>query len=216
MNTGSFSRFLAANPPERAQPVTDPSLVTTIEDEFGITIPGALDALWSIVGTGYLGERRLFVYPVTHVSGRGEPGRDIVSWNRDPGWRLLYPEPAKGGPLFFAETCFGDQIGYRSEEDRTIPILLVLDTCESFVIGDDLEDLFTTVLTDPFGIIDPARWTGVRSALGPLENSTHYAPIVSPLVGGSDSIDNFQLIDAVVHMRTAIAEFDALSRLDLA
>ena len=115
--------------------------------------------------------------------------------------------------MWFAETCFGDQLGIRWEGRKEIPILFSMDTFESFVVADSVRSLFEETLADPFGLIDPVRWESVRRALGPLAESAHYAPVVSPLIGGTASESNFVMIDATVHLRTAMAEYGAINEI---
>jgi hypothetical protein len=115
-------------------------------------------------------------------------------------WRAVYPPASSGGPIFFAETCFGDQIGWRNSEGVDTPVLFTPDTFETFVLAKSMSELFDRVLADPFAVVDPDRWGQVRAIHGELRPGNHYAPVVSPMVGGSDRPGNFMQLDAFAHL----------------
>ena len=70
--------------------------------------------------------------------------------------------------------------------------------------------LFTDVLVDRYAFTDPERTQGVVKRLGQLPPGQHFAPIVSPFVGGSGRPDNFMIETPNVHLRTAIAEYKSV------
>jgi len=198
-----FGPFLASYPPEiDVKPCDAHAFANAISMEFGVRVPDHLVALWGEVGVG-----RFRAGALTFL---GPEDDGLVAWNREPFWRRIYPPPGNGGPLFVGETCFGDQIGFRVDSGRTIFVLFLPDTFESFVLTDDPERLFDGVLADPEGLIDAAHLRAVRRAVGPLPPGHHYAPVLSPLLGGSRDPDNYMSLDRRAHLVAATAEWEAL------
>ena len=204
-----FEKFSQAYPrdPNSHQPIDAATLTAFSQDVLGVASPSALRHFWEEIGSGYFGERVLFVFgDGTQTS----PRESFQDWNTKDFWTGVYPPPAQGGPVFFAETCFGDQLGFRWDGDNLIFVLFVVDTFEAFVVARDDDDLFERVLTDPTALVDKERFRMTRERLGPLKGGMHYAPLVSPLVGGTGDIDNMCLETANVHFRTAIATYGAI------
>ena len=111
MPTDDFSGFLSANPPEETgNSGVRTHVSSTVEASIGVKVATALSAFWMVAGTGYFGDRRLYFQTLPEGPKPNPGSRDIESWNGDSSWRLLFPEPSRGGPVFFGETCFGDQI----------------------------------------------------------------------------------------------------------
>jgi len=201
-----FEAFLKACPPE-AQP--DPqfrpeSVERYIADALKVAVPDALSAFWRACGSGYFGDRMLYFFGSDSAAA---PRPSLAEWNGQTFWRVVYPLPEDSGPVFFAETSFGDQLGFRWEAGRCIFMLFLIDSFEAFVISDDGRHLFEEVLTDRYALVDRARHEAVRARLGALPAGMHYAPIVSPILGGSGDPGNFALETPKVHFATAIHAF---------
>lgn len=186
-------------------PVDSRALAHRVSSEFRISLPPELVEFYRHHGAGYYGRNEICLLGLQPLMG----GRDdLIAWNKSSFWAEIFPQPVDGGPLFFAETCFGDQIGFRWEGGQAIPLIFAVDTFESFVIGDTLKDALETALADP-DLIDQARLTSISARLGPLPFGQHFTPIVSPMVGGSDAPDNFDIISPRIHLHTALATFRA-------
>jgi hypothetical protein len=203
----NFNQFLAAFPDlgESYKP-DSPRLLREVEREFEVEVPGTLARFWDEVGAGYFGERELYFF-----ADATQPRDSLLAWNRKEFWRDICPPTSDGGPLFVAETCFGDQLGYRHEGGRCLVTFFSVDTFEGFIVAESLEELFTEVLADRYALTDPARLEAVARALGPLPPGKHYAPLVSPLAGGSDDPSNFHIVTPDVHFTTAVATYRALN-----
>lgn len=205
----SPDRFLRAFPRDDRnwQPIDAAYLEAQVQDAFAVTVPSALVEFWERVGAGYFADRELYVFG----DGKVPMDRDcLVEWNRKDFWLEIYPRPSQGGPVFFAETCFGDQIGFRWEGEQCPAVLFVPETFEAFVLADSPRSLFASVLDERYACTDPDRLRRVAARLGPLPEGMHYVPNVSPLVGGSDDADNFTVETPNVHMRTALALYKSL------
>jgi hypothetical protein len=157
------------------------------------------------VGSGYFAERELFIFGDESLAGRDS----LLEWNSKNYWRKILPSPIDGGPVFFAENCFGSQLGFRWQEGCATGYFLDVDTCEAFKVSDSLDELFGSVLTDRYALTNPELLVGVRAVVGGLADGMHYAPIVSPLVGGRSIPGNYHLETANVHLRTSIATWEA-------
>jgi hypothetical protein len=201
--------FVKEYPPEREQSFNGATLAATVTKTFGVKVPRSLIRFWNQAGYGYFSDRELnFFGP----DGPGKCARSLVSWNSLPCWADLLNPPSQGCPVFIAETCVGDQIGFRYGSDGSCKaVLLAIDTCELFVMTPDFADLIPHLLSDPHTIVDPELLAILRQQLGPLPNDSHYAPIVSPLVGGSFAPTNYHIETAVVHVGTVIATWKALT-----
>jgi len=185
-------------------------LARSIQERFRVTPPPELVSFWREVGSGYFGNRELLFLGDAPTPGQE---RDVVGWNELPFWNDLFAvSPEQGRPLFFAETCFGDQLGFRHRDGECSAILLEPDTLQKFVVAEAFSALFSEVLTERFALTDRERLEELQQRLGRIPDGWHYAPIVSPLVGGSDDFDNFHVESAQVHLTTAIATFRSVSR----
>lgn len=203
-----FDEFLMAFTPERTRSGSAATTMSAkVAEELGSPVPREIERFWSEVGTGYFGERVLYVFG-------DEPGaaRDtLIDWNRKDFWDGIYPPPSSGGPVFFAETCFGDQLGYRWEPSgEPVYVLFCVDTFDAFAVERGEGKLFSSLLVERHALMDEDRYKAVRALLGPLRSGMHYAPVVSPFFGGTGQPDNFCLETANVHFRTAIATYRAM------
>lgn len=205
-----FSSFLLKNPPAGHNDLLNAiQLSLLIQTEFGIKPPDELVSFWQQVGAGYFGQRILYFF----TDSEHEAVRDsLVTWNKKDFWREIYPPAIQGGPIFFAETCFGDQIGFRLVEGQHIYILFCIDTFEAFVIAQSAQALFELLAQDRFALVDEARYNAVSQRLGGLQAGMHYAPLVSPLIGGGKDATGFAIETPNVHFRTALATWQALNR----
>lgn len=186
----------------------DASLLTKlVEREFGVCVPSEIKEFWTKFGSGYFGNRMLYFFG----DGAASESRDsLIEWNQKNFWPQVYPAPKDGGPVFFAETCFGDQLGFRWEGDNCLYILFCVDTFDAFVIAKSGTELFDQVLADRYSLVEGDRYDAVLNKLGPLQKGMHYAPFVSPMVGGTGDAENFCLESPNAHFRTAIATYQAL------
>ena len=201
-----FQGFLGAFPRNQVtSPVNADALANEISAAFEVEVPSILAEWWNEVGSGYFADREFFVFP-DRTAG---VGRSIVDWNSASCWRKILPAPKEGGPIFFAENCFGNQLGFRWHDGRAIGYLLDVDTFEAFTAAETLAHLFDDVLINRYALTDPRLLAGVRDLLGTVPDDTHYAPLVSPLVGGRLVPQNYQLETANVHLRTSIATWEA-------
>ncbi len=203
-----FEGVLRAFPPIRhtIQKLDTTQLARDVKDRFSVEVPAALIEFWTFVGAGYFGERELCIFGERRLEG----GRDsLLEWNSSELWLGVFPPARQGGPLFFAETCFGEQIGFRWESNNCIPILFSVDTYESFVIGESVAAALEKTLADR-SLVEQDRVREIKRRLGELSFGMHFAPIVSPLVGGSSSPDNFDVVPAHLHFRTAVALHESL------
>jgi len=177
-----------------------------VQTELGVKVPVEIRKFWNEQGSGYFGERALYFFG----DGSKEQPRDsLMSWNGKDFWREIYPSPREGGPVFFAETCFGDQLGFRWEDNQCLYILFCIDTFDAFLISRDGAELFNTILADRMSLLDEARYKSVCGHFGSLPLGMHYAPIVSPMVYGTGELENLCLETPNVHFRTALATFKA-------
>jgi hypothetical protein len=207
----NLERFKAAFPtdPQIHADVDGERLWSAVVNTFAVKLPMTIRHVWELVGSGYYGERLLYLFG---DGRRSLPRASLVEWNAEAFWREIYPPANQGGPIFFAETCFGEQIGARLEANMWVPILFIPDTFETFRLADDFESLFERVLVGRYAIDDPDRVARVIRELGPPKPGMHYAPIVSPMVGGGDDAGNFHLETPSVHLRTALATFQAVAQ----
>jgi hypothetical protein len=204
---GRFSRFLDVFPKQSNcwRPINAENLSEELGELYSVHVPEDLKEFWAEVGSGYFGETEIFVFRC----GRGDDS--LIAWNQRDFWRRIFPNRPQGSLVFFAETCFGEQIGMRMEEDSAdwVPVLFVVDTFEVFRLARTVGSFLDEVLPDR-DFIDQARLHQVRQRIGGLPIGAHYAPIVSPLVGGSADAENVTVESRNAHMRTALAIFDSL------
>jgi hypothetical protein len=203
----SFRPFLAAYPPTpgHSHPVDGVSLAESIEERFGIAVPGALQLFWLRVGAGAFGGGEIYVFG---DAGAALPGPEVHEWNAAPWWRSVYPMPKGGGPFFFGQTAFGDQLGFRWQGSVALPELFMPDTMEVFLLGRDLDELLGELLVARGALCDSERLARAAKQCGPLPPGQHYAPDVSPLRGGTD--ESFHVISAEAHLTAAISGWEAM------
>lgn len=206
-----FEKFSHAFSPETgSRGVIDvPALTKFIETDLGVRCPIELIEFWKAFGSGYFGGRILYFFGDGNSS---EPRDSFMAWNKKDFWPLIYPTPKNGGPVFFAESCYGEQLGFRWEGENCVFILFSVDTFEAFVIAKNGTELFDSLLVDKYAILDEQRFDAVLARLGPLQSGMHYSPLISPMVGGSGSAENFCFETPNVHFRTAIATFQSKYR----
>jgi len=185
------------------------ALINFVETELGVSVPREVIAFWEDIGAGYFGDKVLYVFGDESVK---QPRDSFKDWNKKDFWQLVYPSPKDGGPVFFAETCFGDQLGFRWDGDQLIYILFCVDTFEAFAVAENGTELFEYLLSDRHALLDKQRFIAVHERLGPLQNGMHYAPIVSPMLGGQGDVENFCFETPNVHFRTAISNFVSIQQ----
>ncbi len=208
-----FRPFRAAYPPDERlhRRVDGERLAGLITSEFGGHVPAELIAFWSEMGAGYFGQRELYFFD---DGEGGMPRPSIIEWNKKPFWVERWPENRPGQLLFFAETCFGEQIGFSSHDDMFSVHLCCFDTGENYLVTQSFQSLFEEELAKQHVFVDPDILDAVSQALGPLPGGMHYAPIVSLMFGGSDHPSNFHFESPDVHLITAIATLKAGFRCD--
>ena len=203
-----FEKFKTTFSPEQSKISVDTvSLAQFAKETLQINIPVAVLAFWNEMGSGYFGERMLYVFGDEVLK---RPRDSFQDWNTKDFWAKIYPFPREAAPGFFAETCFGNQIGFRWEGDQVIYLLFCIDTFEAFVIARSDSELFEEVLGDQYAFEEEGRLRAVRKALGDLRDGMHYAPVVSPLIGGENKVENICLETANVHFRLAMATYEAI------
>lgn len=207
MVADGFGRFLDAFPPiaSLSWSVSADALAGDVQRELGVAVPPTLRAMWRAVGAGTFGPDRDLCF-FGAGAGPGERA-SLVEWNRRAFWREIYPPPLSGGPVFFAENPFGECVGFRYDGNRALAVLLVVDVFESFVLTDRFETLFEEVLVTRDAITDPVRLGAVTARLGPCPPGRHFAPIRSPLLGGTDDSDNFAIVTPDAHFERAVAAY---------
>jgi hypothetical protein len=204
-----YEQFTAAFPPDNtaANLVDAVKLSDAVFGEFGVAPPPEIVTFWKALGSGYFGGKVLYFFGDAEIGGARD---SLVAWNKKNFWRQVFPSPKEGGPFFFAETCFGDQLGFRFADQGVFYTLFCVDTFESFVIASSGAELFETVLTNRYVLLDERRLEMVQKRLGPLRTGMHYAPLISPLAGGAETPENYVFETPNVHFRTSIATFFAL------
>ncbi len=203
-----FEKFKSAFPAEQSKISVDTHSMTRFAGEkLRVKVPAALVSFWDELGSGYFGDRMLYFFG-DEVAMRQ---RDTFQeWNTKDFWSKVYPSPHEGGPVFFAETCFGNQLGFRWEGEQLVYVLFCIDTFEAFVIAGSDNEFFDEVLGDRYAFEEKDRVHEIRNALGALKDGMHYAPLVSPLVGGENKVGNICMETANVHFRLAIATYEAV------
>ena len=204
-----FAKFIQAFPREQGwiASINEELRTTEIEGELECKIPQEVKDFWRSVGSGYFGDRVLYFFG---NRSEGAPRDSLIEWNRKDFWRNVYPPAREGGPIFFAETCFGDQLGFRWDKNGALVyVLFSVDTFDAFAVAQGEGQLFNEILTNRYALLDEMRYDAVRAQLGVQEIGMHYAPLISPMLGGKGTADNFCLETPNVHFRTAIATFMA-------
>jgi hypothetical protein len=205
----SFKSFLTAYPPTPGQtkPVDGVSLAESIEEKFGVPVPGALQLFWLRVGAGVFGGGEIYIYG---DAGSDLPGPEVIEWNAATWWRSVYAPPAKGGPFFFGQTPFGDQLGFRWHGNVALPELFMPDTMEVFLLGKDVDELLHELLAAPGALCDLERLHRASQQCGQVPPGMHFVPDVSPLQGGTD--DSFHVESPVSHVTRAVAQWNAIQK----
>ena len=130
-----FENFLNAFPQEHefSAPVNWASLAGQIQRELGCVVPEEIVSFWREIGAGYFGDRVLYFFG---DQVEGAPRDSLLAWNGKDFWRSIYPLPRDGGPVFFAETCFGDQLGFRRESNgELVYVLFSVDTFDAYTVA---------------------------------------------------------------------------------
>ena len=199
----NFNIFLKSFPKSEKHnyPVNIELAKECITDYFKIVVPDSLLEFWDRVGSGYFGANDLYFFGDGSVQ---MPRESIFEWNNRKFWHSIYPKPKDGGPFFFAETCFGDQIGFRYENDKIIILLFVIDIFESFVLSHDFDHFFSGVLNDKYALVEPSLLNSVNKKFGHVTDGMHYSPIISPMIGGNLDSDNFTMETPSIHFAQAI------------
>ncbi len=197
----TFRSFLAAYPPVAGvtRRLDGVSLAEEIEDRFGVSVPGALQFFWLRVGAGSFGEGELYVFG---DSQSNLPAPDLIGWNESAPWRPIYAEPRAGGPFYFAQTPFGDQLGFRWEKGAALPELFQPETLESFVLAADLDELLCDLLVTPGALVDTDKLLRAHSQLGPIPPGKHY--VADPTLNGH-APDTFHIETAEAHLLAAVS-----------
>jgi len=203
-----FEKFLSACPAEtdKKMPVDSVRITRYIEETLHVKVPDEIKLFWDNCGCRYFGGRVFYVF------GDGSypmPRDSLIDWNSRDFWPKIYPSPQEGGPVFFSETCSGDQIGFRWSGKDCVYILFCIDTFEAFTVAHGTVELFDRILADRYALLDEIRFDTISSKLGVLREGMHYAPIISPMLGGAGEIENFGFETPNVHFRTSIAAFEA-------
>lgn len=203
-----FEKFIVAYPPElvKKEPIDVDQMSRFVETELGVSLPREVKSFWDTVGSGYFGSRVLYVFGDGFIV---QPRDSFQDWNKKDFWPSVYPAPKDGGPVFFAETCFGDQLGFRWEGTTCVYVLFCIDTFEGFALSKSGSQLFGNLLAEKYALLDEDCFRTAFQHLGPLETGMHYAPIVSPMLGGGSNAGNFCFETPNVHFRTSIATFYA-------
>jgi hypothetical protein len=198
----TFRSFLEAYPPVKGltRPLDGVSVAEKVEEKFGIDVPGALQFFWLRVGAGLFGDGEIYVFGDESTL---MPDPELMRWNALAPWRSLYPEPREGGPFYFAQTAFGDQLGFRWENKVALPELFLPETLESFVLAADLEELLCDLLVTPGALCESDRLVRARGDAGPISPGRHYVP---DLVNGKPS-GRFHIESAEAHVSAAIARW---------
>lgn len=183
-------------------------LAKEITRQFSVAVPDPIIGFWERVGVGYFGQREFFFFGDRQVFGQ----ESLIERNSRVKSSGLFPLPVEGGPVVFAETCFGDQLCWSGNSSDGECLLIAVDTMTPYVVAGTAFELFDSVLSERNSLIDPDRYAGVQKACGPLRDGLTYAPILTPLAGGEDVGSNFHLESSVVHWETAVAMSKALRR----
>jgi hypothetical protein len=198
----SFKTFLAAYPPvaDQTRQIDGVSLAELIEERFEIPVPPTLQLFWLKVGAGTFGHGELYIFGDEES---GLPGPQVLAWNAEPFWRSIHAEPRRGGPFFFGQTPFGDQLGFRWENDVALPELFMPDTMEVFVLGKDIDELLHEGLSAPGALCDLERLYRATQQCGTVPPGQHLVPYAAEFTGGTD--DSFHVEPPAAHLDRAIA-----------
>lgn len=189
-------------------PGVDPSYVATLNKICGITLPVDHEnvLLQSNGLMGYGGYLRIFgIYNKKSV--------DILEWNDDNFWKFSWNGRCSKY-LCFAETAWGDQYAYDLDGLRLgyspvylLDCLSMTPTAVSNNFIEFLEIEFIRSSREPYDTM----MVEARKAFGDLDIGEHLVYSVSPLLGGTESIDNVHKMNARSAM---ICNGDIASQLD--
>jgi len=207
MKYPGFKRAFAADPDLTFKIDADETAMV-LSASLGVEVPAKLVDFWGDVGGGYFGNRTLYVF-----GGETESRDSVLEWNARDYWARLFPPARAGGPVFFAETCFGLQIGFRWENDAAVGCILDVDTLTMYSVEGRFDRMLDREFSERQSFYDPDLLDDVLRRLGPQKPGMHYAPIVTPLVGGLLSAENYQLEAPQSHLRRTIATWETLSDL---
>jgi len=179
-------------------PAAEPSTIGKFSISYGLTLPlQHLEVLsWSNGVEAYAGYVRLF-------GVNTEEAIDSVLWNDYDYWKFAWDQRCSDF-WCFGETAWGDQYAYSIDSlkrERDSPVYL-LDAvsmtpqvlCASFL--EFFEGEFIRVARAPYD--DMIRFA--RDKFGPLDPKQHLVYIPSLLLGGQESIDHVQTMEARVAM----------------
>jgi hypothetical protein len=209
-NEQPFAKFLAAFPRHRTLSVDADALRAEVLAVFGVKPPSQLVEFWRLIGCGAFADGEFYLFG---TGERGEWRDSLVAWNNKPFWRDWFAPPNKRGPLFFAETCFGYQLGFHYEKRRCVPTLFAISTMETYILADDFGKLFDQVLTERFAVIEPDHLNAARQGAGQLPKGKWYCPALSPLLGGSGAPGNWLVMSPSAYVKCAFAEHEVSSLL---
>ena len=194
----AFNGFRKAFPSveDTHRPIEGAPLARQVHDAFGIAVPELLVDFWSQIGGGYFADRELYVF----TDADDGPRHSLVAWNSLDVFRSMFPRRPEGPPVFFAETCCGMQLGFHWEDGNAVACLLDIESFEMFRAAETMHELFASILCDRYALVDPELLPQLKERLGLLPDGMHYAPIVSPLLGGSMRVENHDFEPARVHL----------------
>jgi hypothetical protein len=181
------------------------ALRDAVQREFGVPVPARIVDFWTELGSGYFGDRELFFFGDGSTQSPRDP---LVAWNAKDFWSEIFEVPNLR-PIFFAETCFGYQIGWRYENGQPVIELFSPDTFKVFSITDNVDDLFARVLAVRHSLARPGP---LVKELGNLPDGMHFAPILSPLLGGKQILGNMHAETPNVHLRVSLATLKAVRK----
>jgi len=202
-----FRKAFAADPDLRFAIDADET-ADSLSMTLGIYVPAPLIEFWREVGGGYFGNRTLYVF-----GGEAHSRDTVMDWNTREYWARLFPLPRAGGPVFFAETCFGLQIGFRWESGIPVGCILDVDTLTMYRVEGRFDDMLEREFAERQSFLDPDLHAAVAARLGPLKEGMHYAPLVTPLVGGGHDAANYHFEAPDLHLRGTVSTWESLQYL---
>lgn len=207
----TLTRFLETYPPhlENHEAIDGAAMAASIRSSFGVAVPDDMICFWNTVGAGYFGERELYFFGAVDTG----PRPSIIDWNRQDFWdTLLTTPPWDGGMFFFGETCQGlqlallqDERSFGAEQNSLVCCLFDVDTMRVYRVADSFRELMEDILVSRFAIVDEDLFMELSRRLGSLPAGMHYAPIISPILGGTLDPSNFHLETPNVHLQTTAA-----------
>ena len=177
-------------------------LYARVWERFHFKLPHDLLLFLSRQGAGYFADRELYIFG---NQGDSLYRESLLDWNSRPFWGEIFPAPDRGGPIFFAETCFGDQLGIIRRSRFAPVILFLVDSGLTLLLAKDLAGFCDKVLTSRFALLDYNLLKGVSSRLGPPRANVHFAPTLSPFHGGVLVPQNFMCVKPELHLLNAVS-----------